>query len=317
MWIILHYMKSKSRPKTKAPHLVPSAGHLTLEYNRVVTCHVSDFPISALREMVLDPESLPILMMHAHDAVEVGYCCSGSGILFVDNRLLPFSTGDICIIGDQIMHMSRHAIGQPSQWNYFWVDSALLLAGMPDAMEMIGDNPFNKSNFPYILSPARYPDLCRHVQAIIAEMRRDAFGRRSVIKAHAAALMALVYRVARHLHQQKPPSDSEGIQRIFPALHHMISNYAEPMEIDELAELASLSRRHFYRVFLSAVGETPLAYLAQLRARMAAAVLSQSDKSISQVAFEVGFESINTFNRQFRQTLGASPSDWRRQCRRP
>lgn len=310
-------MSSKSRHGTKTSRFVPSAGSTSFRYSPIWNCHDSDFPISdPIWEVDNKPESEPVLEMHSHDGVEVGYCHKGSGILFADKQMVPFKAGDVSLVGENVLHMSRHTIGQPSHWSYFWVDQAVLLAGLPDAVQLLAENPFAKARFPCIFSPTRHGDICHSIRIIVAELAQRSAGYRTIVKSQACSMFALVHRACQHLEQGKCPSDSEGILRVSPAMHYIMSHYAEPIAIDDLAKLSSLSRRQFYRRFLSAVGQTPHQYLAQFRTRMAAAILSSTNKPVTQVAFDVGFESLCSFNRQFRAVMKVSPVAWRKHCHR-
>ena len=85
------------------------------------------------------------------------------------------------------------------------------------------------------------------------------------------------------------------------------------MDLEELAGIAHMSKRHFMRNFQAAIGNSPIAHLVQLRVNRAAALLRRSDHTITEVAFEVGFGDSNYFSRQFRKLLGVTPSEYRRQ----
>ena len=275
-----------------------------------------EFPITYLYEAVLEPQTNPILLLHAHDALELGYCHSGSGVLVVEGRVVPFSAGDICVVTEEAMHMSRGAIGQPSRWSFFWLDAGRLLAGMPDALDTMGPSLFGGPEFPYILSSRKHEKLCSLVRDIVEELRTGGEDHRVVVKGLACAAMAMLHRACRGLQPSDQTGARHGVDRIAPALHRIASHYTDPLDVEQLAALCNTSVRSFRRLFHEAVGKPPLQYLAELRSRMAAAILAESEKSISQVAYEVGFESINTFNRQFRATLGASPREWRQLHRR-
>ena len=299
----------KNTPATS--HLEPP-GTCELMFSPIPSCHSTDWPMTLLWNVPLVPASEPILQMDTHEAVEIGYCHSGAGVLVVEDKVLHFVPGDICVIGEQRIHMSRSELSTPSNWSYFWVDYPLLLASMPDGMELVTNDIFSHPDFPYVFSPAAHNDLCLMIRDVVDELERQPNGHRSVAKGIMSAFFVRLHRLFPDAPRAAAVSPREGLERVIPATHYMTSHYAEPMDMRQLARLCSLSPRHFRRVFVAAVGRTPLQYLSQFRIRMATALLIESRRPITQIAYEVGFESVNTFNRQFLAEMGVTPREWRR-----
>ena len=89
------------------------------------------------------------------------------------------------------------------------------------------------------------------------------------------------------------------------------ARYAEPLGVDDLAAAAGLSRAHFSREFRAAFGETPHAYLLTRRLERAASLLRTTDRSISDVCFSVGLQSVGSFTTSFTRMFGKSPAAYR------
>jgi AraC-like DNA-binding protein len=89
------------------------------------------------------------------------------------------------------------------------------------------------------------------------------------------------------------------------------ARYAEPLNVDDLASAAGLSRAHFSREFRRAFGESPHAYLLTRRLERAAALLRMTDRSVADVCFSVGLQSVGSFTTSFTRTFGASPTAYR------
>lgn len=90
--------------------------------------------------------------------------------------------------------------------------------------------------------------------------------------------------------------------------------YARPLDIRALAKIAAVSEAHFIRTFRATFGETPHRYLQRRRVERAMALLRLTDRSVTDVCFDVGFTSLGTFSRTFRAILGQSPSSYRQQA---
>lgn len=87
--------------------------------------------------------------------------------------------------------------------------------------------------------------------------------------------------------------------------------YAERLTVDDLARAAGLSRAHFSREFRNAFGESPHAYLLTRRLERAATLLRQTDRSVADICFSVGLQSVGSFTTSFTRTFGVSPAAYR------
>ena len=89
------------------------------------------------------------------------------------------------------------------------------------------------------------------------------------------------------------------------------ARYADPLDVDDLAAVAGLSRAHFSREFRRAFGESPHAYLLTRRLERAASLLRTTDHSVTEVCFSVGLQSLGSFTTSFTRTYGMSPTAYR------
>jgi AraC-like DNA-binding protein len=110
----------------------------------------------------------------------------------------------------------------------------------------------------------------------------------------------------------------EANRRMLRARDAMDRTYAEPLDVAALAAIAHASPAHFIRTFRAAFGETPHRYLQRRRVERAMARLRESTASVTDICMAVGFTSLGTFSRTFRDVVGCSPSQYRaRHARRP
>ena len=89
------------------------------------------------------------------------------------------------------------------------------------------------------------------------------------------------------------------------------ARYFEHLDVDDLAHAAGLSRAHFSREFRRALGESPHAYLLTRRLERAAALLRTTDRSVADICFSVGLQSVGSFTTSFTRTFGRSPTAYR------
>lgn len=106
-------------------------------------------------------------------------------------------------------------------------------------------------------------------------------------------------------------------RRLLRARDAMDRSFALPLDIPELAHIAQVSEAHFIRTFRAAFGETPHRYLQRRRVERAMFLLRTSERSVTDVCFDVGFNSMGTFSRTFRDIVGLPPSTYRKQADSP
>jgi AraC-like DNA-binding protein len=87
--------------------------------------------------------------------------------------------------------------------------------------------------------------------------------------------------------------------------------YTQPLDLDQLARTANFSRFHFLRAFRSAFHATPHEYLTRKRIERAKELLAQSELTVTEICFEIGFESLGSFSTLFHKLVGWSPTIYR------
>jgi len=87
--------------------------------------------------------------------------------------------------------------------------------------------------------------------------------------------------------------------------------YFEPLGVSDMARAAGLSRAHFSREFRRAFGDPPHTYLLTRRLERAAALLRNTDRSVTDICLSVGLLSLASFTTSFRRVYGMSPTAYR------
>ena len=106
--------------------------------------------------------------------------------------------------------------------------------------------------------------------------------------------------------------DGEDLnRRLLRARDAMDRAYAEPLDVRSVAAVAHVSEAHFIRSFRATFGETPHRYLQRRRVERSMFLLRETDRSVTDICFDIGFSSLGTFSRTFREIIGKTPSDYR------
>ena len=106
----------------------------------------------------------------------------------------------------------------------------------------------------------------------------------------------------------------ESNRHMLRARDAMDRDYAKPLDIPTLARIAYVSEAHFIRTFRATFGETPHRYLQRRRVERAMFLLRSGVRSITDICFDVGFNSLGTFSRTFSAVVGVSPSVYGRRA---
>jgi AraC-like DNA-binding protein len=100
-------------------------------------------------------------------------------------------------------------------------------------------------------------------------------------------------------------------RRLLRARDAMDRAYAEPLDVRAIAAVAHLSEAHFSRSFRATFGETPHRYLQRRRVERSMFLLRETERSVTDICFDIGFTSLGTFSRTFREIVGETPSEYR------
>lgn len=152
---------------------------------------------------------------------------------------------------------------------------------------------------------------------VFGELAQAAVERRIDVAPDEAGLL-LAARVATLAGVPPPPSGitARDRRRAVEAARWIEAKAAEPIDLQQAAEQAGLSRFHFIRMFARVLGVTPHQHLVRARVRLASRLLAAEDCPVTEVALEAGFGDLSNFVRTFGRAAGMSPSAFRRKARK-
>lgn len=115
---------------------------------------------------------------------------------------------------------------------------------------------------------------------------------------------------------EKKPSEKtlrDG-ERVKAMLQYIQEHYDGELTLAKIAESAAVSENECLRCFRSMIGSTPIQYVKQVRIQKAAELLSSTDRKISDIGAECGFQEMSYFAKTFRELKGCTPGDFRKHC---
>ena len=117
-----------------------------------------------------------------------------------------------------------------------------------------------------------------------------------------------ISRLANEIVVQEDEAESPMIRR---ARAYILANQADPIDLDKVAQAMHVSTFYFCKMFKKATGLTFTDYLSRVRVEKAKTLLLNPHLRISEIAYDVGFQSLTHFNRMFRKIVGESPTAYR------
>lgn len=279
----------------------------------------SDFPAVLLSGDKWYISDIVSNRFHFHNCTEIGFCRSGSGTLLFDgDQKVPFKTGDISIIGQHNLHTTYSDPGTTSLWSYIFLDFSALLSDNL-FMNAIENNIAQDYHLPsdMLFNEKEHRHIHFLAKSMFEELEHDATDMPIIFK---ATTLALYHHLERFYNEQTPLEQLDQIKLTYfvlkPAIDFIQSNYMDKIVIKDLADLCHLSENHFRRQFLSVMGTSPLAFLNFTRINKACVLLGSSNRPILTVAEAVGFYSMASFNRNFKDLLEVTPREYRKKVRR-
>ena len=261
--------------------------------------------------------------LHFHNCFELGFCLNGSGTIHFERYKLPFHAGQFSVINPLEPHISV-CNDESSSWEYVLFDPTVLFRDLPFAAPLY-QNFYPALRTSQIIRRECAPDL----HAILHSLYKELRGKQSLYPYAVHSLLLLVLAELNRLPESseqihsssqsaQPGTDTclsadPKVQTVQTALLYIFSHYTEDFTIFRLSELCCLSVSQFRRVFTEIIGISPLEYLQHYRIQHACHLLLQDRIPINEIARQVGYQTLSSFNRQFQQYTGCSPSAWKKE----
>ncbi len=268
----------------------------------------ADFPVLALQGEEWRISPVRSTRLHFHNCLEIGVCLSDSGSMLLEDQEEAFRTGTVTFIAPHVLHTTWSAPGAYSLWSYLYLDVETLLGG--DLMELpdIRELHLMLSGGKLMLHADSCPWASRLVQGILEELSERQPGYQGCVR---GLLLALISRLLR-IYMKEPKRTDKQILTLTPALEYIHQNYMNSFPMEDLAALCHLSPTHFRRLFHEQIGTNPLDFVHQVRVAASCMLLRSTNRSVADIASQVGYASLSAYNRQFLRVMGHTPSAWRR-----
>ena len=250
--------------------------------------------------------------LHFHNYLEIGYCYEGTGTLSLGEDIVPYENGTFTVIPKNYPHTTNSTGNSINKWEYLFIDLETLWRGVKreqrKQIELIMQRVSTRALIKKKTESLEISDKILHILNIMR--KADEFYIEEA-KGELISLMTMIARENRMSKEEFVEEDGRTSSVIYNVLDLISIKYMEPLRAEDLANWCHLSETHFRRVFTSYMKMTPMEYVNLIRIQAACNFLKKTDEQIADIAHKVGFATVSTFNRNFKQFMGVSPNEWR------
>lgn len=255
---------------------------------------------------------------HYHNEIEIIYVIQSYGNRYVGDSIEPFAEGDLVMLGRNLPH--------------YWKNHAAFYKGDPAlqvrAMVIHFPETIIKSENADFPEFRNIRDLIKRsergiqfLEPIISQVakRLDILFKLSGLERYIELLKILeIMATGEDYKLLASPGSEKSLpkridHRLEKVLNYLNKNFAEEQHLAELGLLVGMNDAAFCRFFKAGTSKTIVEYLHDLRIGHACKLLIEKDKTISEIAFECGFNNISNFNRVFKRKTNNTPSSYMKQ----
>lgn len=254
---------------------------------------------------------------HFHNLMEIGYCRSGGGELFLDGKGMLYQPAMVSVIPANYPHITISNIEEgPSFWEYLFLEPAQIIAEMYPENELYQRELLEKINSkPLFIHEWENRNLALIIRMIMEEMRAKRLHYVDSVKGLLFALFTEILRMNEQEDIRVEPEGNArknaGVSQIGAALEYVKAEYMHMIRVEELAKACHMSETHFRRLFEGCMNMSPVDYINLVRIQKACDLMKKTNDSMNIVAQKVGFATTSTFNRNFKKFLNTSPYQWK------
>jgi AraC-like DNA-binding protein/mannose-6-phosphate isomerase-like protein (cupin superfamily) len=252
---------------------------------------------------------------HIHGQYELYYLFSGERQYFIKDRTYPIQAGDLVLIPSNELHKTSDT-GVPNHARIVLYYNERYFDNFSKEEAALLRSPFLGSRRVLRLTHQERLRFEQLLYGLLQEVQEQSAGHELPIR-HAVA-EALLF-AARHMINSKP-EPNEGSSPPSPAASkameiasYIAEHHREPLTLDELSRQFHLSTSYLSRTFKKYTGFGLTEYIGITRVKEAQLQLRETDERVTEIAADVGFESLSQFERVFKTHVRLSPRDYRNQ----
>ncbi len=252
---------------------------------------------------------------HNHDFTELVLVCAGKGMHVLGKKHQLIQRGDVFVISQQQSHRYVECSDDFQLINILFIPELLPLPQLdatlqPGYSELYFCSESSESQYPFFHVEEK--DFS-YIYRLVEELYREIQNRNSGYLFNKLVIFGTIIGKLARLYSQNKASMKQFHNSTSAVISYLNTHFKEDISEEKLCALVHKSPSAMRRNFIRLTGVSPLQYQLQMRISEAAMLLKCTNKSISQISYEVGFANNSYFGRQFKRIVGRSPGQYRRE----
>lgn len=247
---------------------------------------------------------------HYHTEFELLSNVSGKATVLVPEAELELQAGDVCFINSGELHSVTSPPDGNNQIHSLVFAPRLIGAGTESVFHIKYIKPLTESSLRYAV--LRDEAASSIIEAVYQECLDEGIGYELRIRNSLTTLFIELLKLSGAQETRQSESEIRNERRIKQMLSFIQENVAEPIEVEDIARAANISRRECLRCFRQTLGTTPSKYLSDFRLEKAADMLRATKLKIIDISVECGFEDTSYFTRVFTKKYSCPPREFRK-----
>ena len=253
----------------------------------------------------------PVFEKHWHDHLQLILFIKGTAVMHCHQGAVPLQAGDVAFINSGEVHYMDKIDSLQNENSGL---DFIILKISPRFLQGRFLEPVVDLHYVFVNCIRNDEILDRTICHILEEYETRRLGWEIAIRAHVLGLLSHLIR--HHVDQRLGPGESRKQQdrwfRMGKVLEYIEKNSTEEISLKTLADIACQSESHFCRSFKKITGCSTREYLMQLRIQKAKELILETENSIAEIGYSVGFSDNNYFSRAFRKIAGCPPREYRK-----
>ncbi|MDF2720694.1 MAG: transcriptional regulator, AraC family [Paenibacillus sp.] len=253
------------------------------------------------------------MLPHRHEYLELSFVVEGESRQIINGVDYPLKPGTLTLLLPHQIHEVPYTLAPIRLYNCmfdlkFLFRGSVGTTGLKDLLHMQDELP------PTIQLQG---ESLQSVAGLVRELQDEYSGQQlwknDLLQMKLTELLIRFDRLRRVQTAAEPSGSTVRTDTIWSVIHHVHTSYRDPLSLSGVAERFGLSRSYLSAAFKRHTGCNFVQFLHEVRIRHACSLLSSSDMSGIDIAAEVGFTCFKSYSRIFREVIGTTPSDYRKQ----
>jgi AraC-like DNA-binding protein len=274
-------------------------------YEKIFVPHKHSF---ITRRLKMDPHSSKI---HSHKNFELNLITSGSGRRIVGNHISSYTPGDLVLLGPNISHCWE--VLEPDRdpecivTHFYENIISSDFFNIPELEEVV--NLLKSADRGIIFKGPKTKVVANALSDLVKRSGLDKYIRllqvfRLLLKIKDREMLALPSGAPNAFEK-----DKDQISKVY---EYVFLNIREGVRLDDAARMVYMEPSSFCRYFRKKTGRTFMDYVKAVRIGIASRLLAETDKSVTQICYECGYNNLANFNHYFKVIMGKTPSVYRK-----